>query len=898
MKNLILLIMMIVFFSFYPAESIHSQSIWTQLPGLEGGYVEVLASNSLGELFIGTSTSGVFKSTNNGTSWVQKNNGLTNSNIISLAINNNGIIFAGTFEAGIFRSTDHGDSWIEINNGLSQLNIRSIAFGDSGYTFVCSGPTPFTGRVFRSKNNGDNWTLASTGLLNRAVFSLAIDSSKNVYAGLGLSTGFYISTNNGLNWAARNNGLTDKNVLTLTINKSNNIIYAGTYTGVFKTTDGGLNWSSAGLGGNIWALATNSLGEVFAGSWAGSIYRSTDNGSTWISLKDELTIVQDLLISQNGDIYAATFGPGVLCSSDNGNSWVTKSVGISKQVINCVNINTDGSLFVGSGMIYRSTNNGITWSAVKGGSGNSWFSSIVRNRDGVIFAANTGYSGGHGIFRSIDNGDHWLRLNNGLIDSTIWTITLDNNDNLFVGANSGVYKSTNNGNNWINIGLTSNAVYVIAIKDDFNIFAGTGPTGVWRTTNAGNSWSQVLLPPYNVHAITIDGVGNIFVGGWDGDGGVFRSTTNGDNWVTVNSGLSDLNISSLTSGGNAIYAGTHLGGIFKSTDLGANWVSYNEGFQTFNDVPALQISGNYIYSGTTGFWRRTLNAIAPSAPTNLAAFPDTFFIGLSWDDNSNNEDGFKIERKNNLPDFAGQWVLIDSVGANIHSYTNTGLTPNTDYFYRIYAYNEFGNSAYSDSVGVITTLPVELTSFALSVSDNNIQIDWSTATELNNKGFDIERRMDFTWEKIGFMQGKGTSTENVKYSFKDKFDQRPYKGIIAYRLKQIDIGGAYKYSNELNIDVDFTPKEYAMYQSYPNPFNPSTTIKYVLPFESNVKLTVYNALGQAVEVLQDGLQGVGYYDVRWNANGCASGLYIYRIIARSSDGSKTYSSIRKMLLLK
>ena len=89
-----------------------------------------------------------------------------------------------------------------------------------------------------------------------------------------------------------------------------------------------------------------------------------------------------------------------------------------------------------------------------------------------------------------------------------------------------------------------------------------------------------------------------------------------------------------------------------------------------------------------------------------------------------------------------------------------------------------------------------------------------------------------------------------------------------------------------------------MYQNYPNPFNPVTKIKYALPFESNVKVMIYNVLGEVVEVLQNGVQLVGYYDIQWNANGYASGLYIYTINAKSIDGKNTYNSVKKMMLLK
>jgi photosystem II stability/assembly factor-like uncharacterized protein len=844
-------------------------------------------------LFIGTSTAGIFKSTNNGNSWIEKNNGLTTSNVISIAINDNDVIFAGTFNAGIFRSTDSGENWIAINTGLTLLNIRDFAINnDSGFIFACSGPSPFAGKVFRSTNNGDSWTLASVGLPFGAIFSLGIDSSNNIYAGSGFGAGVYISTNNGDNWTAT--GLTNVSVLSLTIDKLNNIIYVGTYTDVLKSTDSGQSWSYTGALGNIWALSTTVAGEVFAGTWAGSIYRSSDSGSSWVNLINELTIVQDILITQSGDILAGTLGPGVFYSSDDGNHWENKSAGIDVLNINSVHIAPNGNIFTGSGMVYRSTDNGTNWLAVKGGRGNSWYSSIKSNSAGVIFAANAGLSGGYWIYRSTDNGDNWIRINNGLTDSTIWTIALDSLENLFIGTQAGIFKSTNDGDNWANIGLTSNKIHALAIKDNNTFFAGTGPTGIFRSTNGGNSWEQVLNIPQNVYSLTIDSVGNIFAGGYDGEYGVYRSTDNGANWVAVNSGISDLYIRSLTSIGNDIYVGTQTGGIFKTTDSGESWVSFNEGFGTMNEIFSLEIADNYIYAGTKGLWSRILYGTAPSAPTNLIAVADTFSVDLSWNDNSDSELGFKIERKDDSLHLPAPWILIDSVGANITTYTNTGLTPNTVYSYRVYAYNEFGNSAYSDSVETTTIVPVELTSFTAAANGNVVELNWSTATELNNQGFEIERKsINNNFEKIGYVAGFGTTTELKSYSF---IDENVTTGTYTYRLKQIDYDGTFEYSNEVEVEIS-TPKEFSLNQNYPNPFNPSTKISFNLATDSKVTLKVFDVLGQEVKTLINGNITAGIHNVEFGAERLNSGVYFYRIEAKGIDGS-SFTSVRKMILTK
>ncbi|MCW9094679.1 MAG: hypothetical protein OQJ74_02420, partial [Ignavibacteriaceae bacterium] len=273
-----------------------------------------------------------------------------------------------------------------------------------------------------------------------------------------------------------------------------------------------------------------------------------------------------------------------------------------------------------------------------------------------------------------------------------------------------------------------------------------------------------------------------------------------------------------------------------------------------------------------------------SAPTNLVAIPDTFTVDLSWQDNSNNEMGFVIERKDGDSLSVNPFNPIDTVAADTIHYLDTGLSANTTYTYRVYGYNTEGNSAYSNLAEATTFIPVELTSFTAEINERDVMIKWETATETNNQGFDIERRTDSEWEKIGFKDGKGSTTEPTTYSFVDKFTYKSYKGTITYRLRQMDFDGTYEYSNEIEVDADFTPKEYTLYQNYPNPFNPTTTIKFSLPFESNVQITVYNILGELVDVVVDELKEVGFHNYVWNASNLTSGIYIYTIDAKAVDG--------------
>ena len=153
-------------------------------------------------------------------------------------------------------------------------------------------------------------------------------------------------------------------------------------------------------------------------------------------------------------------------------------------------------------------------------------------------------------------------------------------------------------------------------------------------------------------------------------------------------------------------------------------------------------------------------------------------------------------------------------------------------------------------------------------------------------------------KKLVFIKGKGTTTDKSEYTYTDNFKYQTVAGVIVYRLKQVDLNGTFSYSNQLNVTVDFTPKEYTLYQNYPNPFNPSTKIKFALPFDSRVKISVYNILGELVDVVLDEVRSTGYHDIQWNGLSMSSGMYIYTIQAKSVDGKKDYSSVKKMMLIK
>ncbi len=190
-------------------------------------------------------------------------------------------------------------------------------------------------------------------------------------------------------------------------------------------------------------------------------------------------------------------------------------------------------------------------------------------------------------------------------------------------------------------------------------------------------------------------------------------------------------------------------------------------------------------------------------------------------------------------------------------------------------------------------VPVELTSFNASVSGNVVTLNWATATETNNKGFEVQRSSaNGSFESVAFVNGNGTTTETRSYSYSDVISA----GAYSYRLKQVDFDGSFSYSQI--VEVDATPAEFSLGQNYPNPFNPSTMISFSLPFESNVSLMVYNTLGEVVTELVNGTFSAGHNQVSFNASSLTSGIYFYAITATAVDGSQTFQSMKKMILTK
>lgn len=208
----------------------------------------------------------------------------------------------------------------------------------------------------------------------------------------------------------------------------------------------------------------------------------------------------------------------------------------------------------------------------------------------------------------------------------------------------------------------------------------------------------------------------------------------------------------------------------------------------------------------------------------------------------------------------------------------------------------YGSTSYWDYVRFTPqVVPVELTSFTAAFVGNSVQINWTTATELNNRGFEIQRSANGSaFATVAFVEGNGTTTEAKNYSFVDtKVETRVN---YAYRLKQIDFNGEFEYSSVVNVGMTL-PTEFLLDQNYPNPFNPSTKISYSVPVKSEVTLEVYNLIGQKMATLFQGAVDAGTHTEVFDASNMASGIYLVKMIAVGENGNE-FTSSKKMTLMK
>ncbi|HEX2961524.1 MAG TPA: T9SS type A sorting domain-containing protein [Ignavibacteriales bacterium] len=559
------------------------QKFWQKLNPPSGAYVTALTSDSSGNIYAGTIKSGVYRSSDKGSSWTRINNGIKGYRIITIQNQNNNV-FAGSSGNGVFRSSDNGSSWTQINNGLSgrALTVNAIT-ADIYFTYAGTN----TG-LFHSTDNGDSWTQVS-GAPDTGVTALAVGNGYLHVATRG--QGLYLSGDHGGHWEQVNNGLSGVALEINTLMINSTYIYIGTDgDGVYRTSDNGKNWTQIINGMTklrVFSLAQDGT-YIYAGTNDG-VYRSSDNGDNWSRQSSGITAPYGNALLTGPNYLLAGTNQGLFKSSDQAGSWQKANNGINAYNILTLEI-TDNYIFAGAnGGALRSSDNGNSWENIDNGLKYVAIFSLIKSGNFIFAGTREG-----GVYRSSDNGNNWSQVNNNLKDN-YGNILASGGGFIYVGTNKGVFRSSDNGDNWteVNNGLSTKGVLSFAVGSSF-IYAGTS-NGVFRSSDNGNSWTKASngLPNSEVYTMITHG-GNVYAGFINE--GVFRSADNGNNWTKINNGLPDQPVTQLAADNSTIYAGTDGSGVYQSKDNGDSWTQVNNGLLNLHMTTIKMGQNGYLYA--------------------------------------------------------------------------------------------------------------------------------------------------------------------------------------------------------------------------------------------------------------------------------------------------------------
>lgn len=649
-------ILVLLFIFLLPLRSLEAQ--WVRANGPYGGTVQCLASlpsaSGPAALIAGTTTAGAFRSTDNGNSWQDANNGLTSRYVISLATYpaaGGTVLLAGTLD-GVFQSTDGGLSWAVRNNGLTTPDSRLI-FCVNGSPDGAGGTTLYAGTiagVFRSTNTGGSWVPADSGLPVGGTLPYCLAGIPNgtggSYVFLGCeSYGMYLSPDNGVHWVVDTVGFAYTGIRGLAV--SGNYVFTCTAgRGVFRISKNQSSWTPVNTGlttqnslvGITIAAAPNGSGgsNIFLSTLDG-IYVSPDSGMRWTPLKNGITTSSALSLVGGADgaggtsLFAGTIDQGIFRMGNRGSAWESASNGLAAAAVQTLSVSTgfpgQPTLFAGTpGGAFRSTDDGQSWSAINNGLPNAQAMSIVclgvgpDGSGGMNLYAGTKW----GIFASSNGGTGWT-VSGNYPNSTIESIAVDGS-NIFA---DGAYLSTNYGSTWKLVNSASAGPCAILpggpsrilLYDISQVSADSGKT--WN--DVSNSWNTLTHGTgawWKVTAVAVNGT-DLFVGTGDG---IKLSGNNGAGWSPLDNGLRDTAVYSLLAGAN-VYAGTDSGGVYLLTNFGTTWKPVNTGLPQDVNILSLSQTGSTLFAGSDGrgLWRRPLaevfTSVAGGASTGVARTP-------------------------------------------------------------------------------------------------------------------------------------------------------------------------------------------------------------------------------------------------------------------------------------
>lgn len=457
--------------------------------------------------------------------------------------------------------------------------------------------------------------------------------------------------------------------------------------------------------------------------------------------------------------------------------------------------------------------------------------------------------------------------------------------------------SSNYGETWSYFSLWNSSVDIRSLYmfNPENGFACGSGGLIYKTTNSGVTWDSVYQT--NIYALSkitfYDSLYGVVCGN---NGNVWKTTDGGTSWVSIGTTGSTASLTAVAMADrNTIIVGAStINGVYRSTDGGATWATGSAG----GTVP-YGISNTIMTSATTGYLIGTAGVINTSG--FVYRTDDGGVTWNSWSFPYTSNRLYMIEARNDSD------VVLTGAEGGIFRTTDRGTTwKSYNLAMRVGLNGQVLGLDFINEDTVIVSaaggyilkfaleplvIPVELTGFTASVTPQGVKLNWNTATETNNKGFEILRRAvgSEEWVVVGYIEGKGTSTEKNSYAF---IDNSVTTGKYNYRLKQIDFDGTsmvYEMSGEVSFDM---PVDFELSQNYPNPFNPETKIRFSLPTAENVVIKIYDITGKEVKTLVNTRMDAGRHSVNFNAEGFSSGVYLYKMTAGG------FVSTKKLVVIK
>ncbi len=854
--------------------------------------------------------------------------------------------WVGSPSGGIWRTTDGGSTWTILNNNETVLGVSDIAitsdYATSNTLYIATGDrdegsmsTLSGGQaadnvsvgVYKSTNGGSTWTATGLTFAKSAgarIMKLLINPNDNnillasVKSNDSNVKGIWKTTDGGATWTKKGvNPVGDMEFKPGDPNTVWGVSYGFTDGYFFYSTNGGDSWTFKSIitGGYrcemaVTAAAPNTIYVVASksdGKFNG-VYKSTDGGTNWVRKDDQTKYLFGYNVDGSDDAGQGTYDITIAADPTNANI-----------------------VFVGGVNTWKSTDGGVTWTCKTywSTSGGGSVQTVHADKHAhefqpgtnVLFEGNDG-----GIYKTTDGGNTWTDLTNGMVISQLYrlgvsqteattTITglQDNGSKLF---RSSTWRDVTGGDGMECIVDYTTAQYMYATYVQGQIYRSTDYGASFPTIITGNipggQPTGAWVTPYSLDPAT----SSTLIAGFDK---VWKTADRGDNWTSISPVLSSTeklrSLAIAPSDPNTIYVAdkTHL---WKTTNGGTQWydhtsvLPFNGASITYiavkkNDPNTVWITyggysdGNKVFQSTDGGTTWTnISAGLPNLPVmciiqyKRATDRDVLFVGTDL--------GVYVK------DGMANWAQYNTGMPNV-------VVSELDIYYAPPAPSTNGTNASADKLRAATfgrglwetdidaVLPVELTTFNAHVIQNEkVILNWETATEVNNFGFEIERQSvkghlnknelpKDAWVKVGFVDGHGNSSSSKKYSFVDSYLGNGTRFV--YRLKQIDIDGGFAYSNIVEVEV--MPNEFSLKQNFPNPFNPSTRISFTLPQRANVKLFVTDILGrEVVRLINNETKEAGNYEVNFDASELASGIYYYTLSAGD------FVQTKKMLLQK